>query len=120
MGARPPPRANLCYSEPESRLAPVSKRDLNRIGGIIGAGHNEMAPNVAHGGQTGWQSFNSDEGPYTADQVRRARVVYVALTFDRPSSRARIWQLKWPVPRRAECLRCRDRGIICHPKNPLI
>jgi hypothetical protein len=27
--------------------------------------------------QTGWQSFNSNEGPYTADQVRKERELYM-------------------------------------------
>ena len=27
--------------------------------------------------QTGWESFNSNEGPYTADQVRKERELYM-------------------------------------------
>jgi predicted transcriptional regulator len=57
--------------------ARVPDADAARLQAIMDRSAVNVRERAAAYRQTGWQSFNSNEGPYTADQVRKERELYM-------------------------------------------
>ena len=57
--------------------ARVPDADASRLQAIMDRSAVNARERAAAYRQTGWQSFNSNEGPYTADQVRKERELYM-------------------------------------------
>ena len=57
--------------------ARVPDADASRLQAIMDRSAVNVRERAAAYRQTGWQSFNSNEGPYTADQVRKERELYM-------------------------------------------
>ena len=57
--------------------ARVPDADASRLQAIMDRSAVNVRERAAAYRQTGWQSFNANESPYTADQVRKERELYM-------------------------------------------
>ena len=51
--------------------------DFSRLQAIMDRSAVNVSERAAAYRQTGWQSFNANETPYTADQARKERELYM-------------------------------------------